>query len=565
MKKIIYLLPLLFFACIIMRGAEILLDGGKAIPKQLQLIESSTDHLNFCFAKRFQDGIIFLNHSAGVHTITEKQCFHVSLDNGKNWQKTNLPFLGFNAFETTQGEKKGVYPSDTEVKELHLLKIRTFDWNNQKIDIKQVPVAFPFESNCMLHREVLKTSDNRLLVTGYGRKKGAAKLYNFVLESADQGESWKFLSVIAEDIEGKTSEGPNETALIELANGDILAYYRIASQGALYQSRSKDGGKIWSPAKEVAPFGVAPAAVVLKNGTLVVVTGRPKLYLLIDFSGTGEAYQQLEIYGGHGSSYASILETAPNELLIIYDKSDFSTWKNQELLNSIMGLTLDIIKDATIKINSQSDHRRAQYECYYSPADRKLPYESSFASAYNYQKKEDPNCESYFEIIDIPERPQPLLRLVNQGTGEKTKGSQFSHHVNVNIPEDAKEITMGTEFRLQDAVTDKPQFAILFSLPGQPAPLNGYITFARDAISYRNKGVMRTAAYPLGLDFHEFEIKGSILTKQYSLFQKGQPQPLFTADLTADQSLSPRIFFGDGSSNIFGIVELSYLGWSFGR
>ena len=37
---------------------------------------------------------------------------------------------------------------------------------------------------------------------------------------------------------------------------------------------------------EIAPFSVAPSAKVLADGTLAVITGRPKLYLLLDFTGT---------------------------------------------------------------------------------------------------------------------------------------------------------------------------------------------------------------------------------------------------------------------------------------
>jgi len=60
-----------------------LFNGGRVEPVGMSLIETSSEHLNFCFAHRFPDGTIYLNHSSGIHTVTERACRDWSPDGGK--------------------------------------------------------------------------------------------------------------------------------------------------------------------------------------------------------------------------------------------------------------------------------------------------------------------------------------------------------------------------------------------------------------------------------------------------------------------------------------------------
>ena len=81
------------------------LNGGKITPLELNVVETSPDHLNFCFAKRFSDGSIQLNHSTGIHTVTERGCTDISTDNGKTWKKAPGILGGINSFENSSGKK----------------------------------------------------------------------------------------------------------------------------------------------------------------------------------------------------------------------------------------------------------------------------------------------------------------------------------------------------------------------------------------------------------------------------------------------------------------------------
>ena len=95
--------------------------------------------------------------------------------------------------------------------------------------------------------------------------------------------------------------------------------------------------------------------------------------MLLDFTGTGRSYQRCTLYGGSGSSYASILETEPNRLLVIYDESDFGSWRNPALFSRIVAMTLDVVRDDASRRPETDDPKAAKDELYSSPASGLLP------------------------------------------------------------------------------------------------------------------------------------------------------------------------------------------------
>ena len=96
-----------------------LFNGGRVEPVGMSLIETSPEHLNFCFAHRFPDGTIYLNHSSGIHTVTERACRDWSPDDGKTWRKTVPEFGGFNAYLSKDGRKCNISCWDDKVSDRH--------------------------------------------------------------------------------------------------------------------------------------------------------------------------------------------------------------------------------------------------------------------------------------------------------------------------------------------------------------------------------------------------------------------------------------------------------------
>ena len=101
MKKSIYLTLIVLLLVIVKVTADessypfgtVIMNGGRIEPISMSLVESTNEHLNFCFAQNFSDGSIYLRHSGGIHTVSEYGCRDYSLDNGVTWQPCIWVFL----------------------------------------------------------------------------------------------------------------------------------------------------------------------------------------------------------------------------------------------------------------------------------------------------------------------------------------------------------------------------------------------------------------------------------------------------------------------------------------
>ena len=131
-------------------GTEIL-DGGKVELVSLQMLKAIKEHLNFCFAKNYDDGSIYLNHSEGIHTVTEKPNRMYSLDNGKTWQVTPFNFGGFNGFLNKKGQKCQITGWTSEEKDLHMIQLTILNEDGKSVTTKKLPLKLPFVSTLRMH------------------------------------------------------------------------------------------------------------------------------------------------------------------------------------------------------------------------------------------------------------------------------------------------------------------------------------------------------------------------------------------------------------------------------
>ncbi|MBN2291255.1 MAG: exo-alpha-sialidase [Pirellulales bacterium] len=115
------------------------------------------------------------------------------------------------------------------------------------------PIKVPFVTP---HGPIQLKNGRILLVTGAG-----------VLESQDDGQSWKMIAEFSVKKNGKLSE----VHAVELEDGKIIAMSRAPY---LKQFESLDGGYTWSLPVETKISGYPPHLIRLKNGWLVVVYGR---------------------------------------------------------------------------------------------------------------------------------------------------------------------------------------------------------------------------------------------------------------------------------------------------
>lgn len=183
----------------------------------------------------------------------------------------------------------------------------------------------------VFHRAILERPDGGLLATMYGRFVGDASYRSILVRSTDGGTSWKWLSTIAYDPDIK-GEGPCEPDLVQLADGDLFCMMRVNSAAPMYWTRSTDEGRSWcTPVRmpeEYAALSVDPDLLLLSNGMLACSAGRPNCHLMLSLDGKGTEWTRpVPVFLGPTTSYTSIVEVAPGEILYVHDVTS-SGWES---------------------------------------------------------------------------------------------------------------------------------------------------------------------------------------------------------------------------------------------
>ena len=150
---------------------------------------------------------------------------------------------------------------------------------------------------------------------------------SIVVFSSRDGLAWTYLSTVAAAKDNPTGdEGPNEHALELLADGSLLVVLRLDCGDGTHhpkgqwgrfapyvQTRSRDGGRTWSPvaAAAGAPGCAYPKLLALASGPLLLSGGR-SIYagtddndLWVSWAGDGAAWERHAISAAHNAGAAA--------------------------------------------------------------------------------------------------------------------------------------------------------------------------------------------------------------------------------------------------------------------
>jgi hypothetical protein len=204
--------------------------------------------------------------------------------------------------------------------------------------------------------------DGSLVTVAYSRWKGkynrrSIGYVTIAFRSTDGGRTFEQLSIVAtEDDAPWGNDGPCEPGIALMPDGDLLCVMRTGdtrTQGAydrgypLLAARSKDGGKTWKLSK-LPMGGVMPKLLVMRDGTVVLATGRPGNTLFFSRNAGRSWQRELAISRANvkTSGYIDVLEVAPGRLLVTYDQFDspiesFWLWE-PTYVNGILGAFVDV-------------------------------------------------------------------------------------------------------------------------------------------------------------------------------------------------------------------------------
>ena len=214
-----------------------------------------------------------------------------SLDSGQTWTPPNLiadsedddrnPAFGASSqgtlvllyhrqhnYDADGNYQGGVRISDR--KPVVLMATRSFDsgltWEEPyPLSIDSLPTGSPYG-------KIVSLSGGPLIVPIYNSQawadENSGQRYDssYIARSQDDGRTWGEVSLIAHHM--------NETGLVALPDGDLLAVMRDDSGQGLHSARSHDAGRTWSSPTRITQDRQHPADLVrLSNGDILLTYG----------------------------------------------------------------------------------------------------------------------------------------------------------------------------------------------------------------------------------------------------------------------------------------------------
>jgi len=214
-------------------------------------------------------------------------------------------------------------------------------WQPESTELDD-PIGLRYTVNGLLPRiwwgDLGVARDGSLMAVIYpGNAEGLPKLYCHAVcyRSTDLGKTWKLAGRVlyqpdlSADPRGDDRHGFTEPGLEILKDGSLLCVMRTddsLGRGPMYSSRSRDLGKTWSRPVPFTRSGVMPRLLLLRNGTLVLASGRPGVDLRFSFDGRGETWSDpyplvplsSDKSQADSCGYSDLLPLDKNSFLIVY-------------------------------------------------------------------------------------------------------------------------------------------------------------------------------------------------------------------------------------------------------
>lgn len=330
---------------------EVFSDNGIRVTQgQTRSCFTSQEHCNFPRYTQLPNGDCYLSHSLGVHTVNERHMAHVSTDRGKTWAQRESAAIPSAVLRNGTAISLG-FRTKKESDNSFAVTCSTSEDNWRTVSRNEVTVAFPIDLAWVCcHGRPIQLSDGTILAGVYGSEKDKKQNSSFVIASKDNGNSWEYQGAVARPPYGEEigAEGANESALVELANGDILCMIRTGggAKPCLLQAKSSDFGKTWStPVVLMTPGRVDPQLLLLESGVLVCSFGRPNVNLMFSSKGDGSDWSKpFVFYDGMGDHYTSLWALGESRFVLAWCRSGFCS-RNIEGLNEVLTTEFSVVKE----------------------------------------------------------------------------------------------------------------------------------------------------------------------------------------------------------------------------
>jgi hypothetical protein len=180
--------------------------------------------------------------------------------------------------------------------------------------------------------------NSEIFFTAYGQRNTSDTTFETVLfASTDNGANWTRRSTISAYVPGLNlamgAEGPSETALIKLDNGNLLSVFRTgqpypsnninAATPSIYSTISSDGGYTWTTPKMLGVTGVSPHLNKLPDGTVAMTYGRYGVNMLFADPTASRWSFPTVIMDESTDGHARMYERSDGDWVMAYDRTSF--------------------------------------------------------------------------------------------------------------------------------------------------------------------------------------------------------------------------------------------------
>ena len=183
--------------------------------------------------------------------------------------------------------------------------------DNGKTWGKSSPIDSPFTQTEAVSTPVRVMPDGRLLLPLYGNNTGdkSGYTYSAVLESTDNGHSWKTIAKI------KTDKPLDEPDIVRLPNGDFLVMIRPA----MMWCKSTDGGNTWTRPRELGIKGDCPYLLLTSKSILLcgIRQREMKCTSVLYSDDFGKTWNMIVIDKVLGA-YPSLVELPDGRIFVVY-------------------------------------------------------------------------------------------------------------------------------------------------------------------------------------------------------------------------------------------------------
>ncbi len=390
-------------AQLIAPGADVTLEGlrvrlGTPVQVTAQLGWEEGGHWAFIHATptmaRFATGELIVTYTLVPDTNQNPKNgtgLQISTDGGKTWghryeiipehQPMIFSPLSGNAllaipaylYQRTPGDEHNFYASYTRMEQggrrimFEPGAVKVVDWPWPVDVYKSVSPRSNWLAQLCFDGNAIEVNGH-LLATAYGTKKGEKFFRSVVLISEDKGYTWRYHGTIADmstvpPLPREGLEGPCETSMIQLASGELMAVFRVGSgkQFPLHRAYSRDGGRTWTRADALPAYSVEPSLLRLRNGVIALSSGRPDIRLWLSTDPRGARWQDVDLLAHHNawapdptyrieprpgypasSCYTEMVETAPNKVLLVYDRGVRPRPQNDRDLTRVFVMPIEV-------------------------------------------------------------------------------------------------------------------------------------------------------------------------------------------------------------------------------